>query len=409
VGRAGGISVRRIRLWALLLLVVLPISGCWSRIELNDLGVVLALGLDVGEEEAVRLTVLIPAPSAPGQSGGGGGAGGGGSGAASPVWVAVREAPSVSDAMQMLQQAAPRRLVRHHMRVVLISEEYARTHGVGDILDALANDLQARMTVRPFIVEGRAEDLLENQPPLRPYQPMHLTGILQAAGGVEWRLKDILVGRVSETHSTWMHAVKLVTRPAGAPGGFLLGSVISGAALMRGDSLVRILHPPESQVFEWFFGIPKEMIMSAPCPKGEAGTFSGHVLQAKMVTQPLVEGGQVKFRVTVTVHMNMSRSECNVEVRRRSDRTRLEEAMAAELRGQFEKVIAAMQEAGVDPVGFGKRLQLAYPAYFRGIRDRWSEVWPTAPVEVETKVTIRQAGLMKAPAIRTDRELQEWR
>lgn len=389
------------KLCILLLVALVALSGCWSRTELNDLGIVLGMAVDAGEEEPVRMTFYIPRPQFGGQ-------GGGGAGKPAAVWAVTREAPSISEALQEMRMASSRRIVLDHLRVLLIGEEYARTRGVGELLDALAMNAELRLTLRPFVVEGRAADVFQAVPQLRLFQPMNLVGMMQAKGGVDWRLKNVLVARSSETHSSWMYALKVMEREALTPVGPEEAAVLSGAALFIGDELVMILHPPDSQFLLWFLGSSKGTILSVPCPKPEEGTFSGHVLSGRASVHPHMEGDQVSFLVRVKASVNLSRVQCKLRMNHPEDRRLLEEHMAAYVRRNVADLVERLQKGGVDPAGFGKHLQLAYPRYYKTIGERWKEVWPNAKVTVEARVNIPRSGLLTSPGSKTDEELMNW-
>lgn len=382
-----------------LLMLLVTLSGCWSRVELNDLGVVLGMAVDVGEKEAVRLTLFVPRPLPPQ---------GGGGGPHQAGWVVAREAETISDALALIRLTSARRLVFYHLRVMLVGEEYARTVGVGDLLDSLATNVEIRQTVRPFVVEGRAQTVFETLPQLRTMQPNNLVGILQAFGGVEWRLKNILVARASPTQTIWMHALNVRPGLAGIPGAPETGVNLSGAALFRRDFLVRMIYPWENQVIAWFLGDPKGAVITAPCPDPKRGSISVQVLRGKARIRPGWQGQNPSFRVEATARVNLVRSECRVgTIKEEENRRELEQVLEEDLRLRIEAFIATLQETGTDPVGFGKRMQLAYPAYFRTLGDNWIEDWQQASVQVTARVNLAGAGLMTSPATRTEREKRE--
>ena len=393
------------RLLALSVLLALGsalLSGCWSRVELNDIGLVLGLAVDVGEEEPVRVTLYVPRPLSPEQGGGIGGD-------QEPIWVVAREADNFSDALALIRLASARRLVFHHLRVVLIGEEYARKHGIGDVLDVLATNHEIRLTVRPFLVEGRAQEVLETLPQLRALQPFNLTGILQTKGGLEWRLKDVLVARASDTHSVWMPTIQVVPRPAITANSPPTAVTLSGVALFRRDYLQRILEPAAYQVIAWFLGNPSGFTITAPCPTGGKGSVSAQVVSGRTRVRPRWQDGGIAFKVEITSNVNITRSECEMaEVKHAEVREHLEQVLASDLRERIAQFIRITQEAVTDPVGFGKHAQLAFPRFYKTMEDKWGEnFWPNTPVEVAVKMTVDQAGLVTGPVHPTERELRE--
>ena len=82
--------------------------------------------------------------------------------------------------------------------------------------------------------------------------------------------------------------------------------------------------------------------------------------------------------------------------------------MAAHLRENMVRLVETLQEHGVDPVGFGKHLQLGYPSYYKTIGEGWKDVWPHAEVNVEALVTIVRSGLLTSPGSKTEEELRSW-
>lgn len=386
------------RVLALLLLLGM-LSGCWSRLELNDLGLILGIALDKGEKEGtVRLAIFMPRPVSPQQRREAGASGG------SPALVMSKDADNISDALALMRTVTARQLGLDHMRVVLVGEEYARSEGMADLLNVLATNPEVRMTTYVFVVQGTAWEVFATLPELRTLQPMNLMDIIQAKGAANWRLKNMLVARTSGTHSMWTHAIKVVGVSIQEPGSPPTAVVLSGAALFEKDRLVRFLNENEAQLITWFLGNPRDSIITSNCANGKPGTVSAQVERATVKIDPRLNGDDVSFHVRVNAELDLRRSECTADWVSRAGRRQMEERMEEDLRTRFEEFIAILQESGVDPVGFGHRLRLAYPAYFRELGQRWLEVWPTASVSVTARVKIVRSGLTDGPANRSEHQ-----
>lgn len=387
------------RRWLLLPLILILLSGCWSRVEINDLGLVLGMAIDVGEEHRGRLTLYLVR------------AGAGGSGAEAtadgvpPIWVVAREADSLADALREISLASPRRISLQHLRVVLIGEEFARTD-IRGVLDFLARHPQIRLSVRPMMVRGRAQTVLETLPLMRTNQPENLTSILQAKGGVDWRLLDFLVARASATHSAWMYAVGVIDRPAALPGSPTTAVVLQGAALFKGDHLQTLLDSRETQVLNWLLGNPRESVVTANCPH-ETETFSVRVERGRAYIEPQLGPRGLHLQVRATGKVGVVRLGCVTPLTDRERLTELEQALEKDLEERLRSAIDHFQESGVDPVGFGKRVQLKYPGYWRQVEQRFPEIWPTLSYSVEADLTITESGLLISPATETEEQLEE--
>lgn len=379
-----------------LLLTALLLTGCWSRLEINDLGLVLGMGVDVGEQEAVRLTLFF---ARSGQGGGGDGKGGSPS-----VWVVAREASNLSNALRAISLAAARRPTLNHLRVVLIGEEKARSD-IRDVTDFLARHPQIRLSVNPLVVKGRAQTVLETPAQLRALQTDNISGTLEAKASVDWRLKDYLVARASDTHSGFMYMFEVVERPAGIPGSPTTAVAIWGAGLFRMDRMVATLDTWESQYFAWLLVRPKNPHISVTCPGEETGTLTAQVISGKSRIDPKLVGGKPSIQIGVEGRLNITRMNCRRSVIDPAGRKVLEEALNRAVHGYMTRLVNTFQETGTDPVGFGKRVQLRYRDYWRANGVRWIEIWPTVPVSVSVNLSIQESGLLIKPANLTEQEM----
>lgn len=109
--------------FAVLLVFITMLTGCWDRRELEERTSVLAVAVDIveGREDLYKMTVQIPIPiKIAGSSGQGGG---GNSDAVKIMSVTGR---TVTDAANNLQLRLNQKLFLGHTRVLAISEEVAK-------------------------------------------------------------------------------------------------------------------------------------------------------------------------------------------------------------------------------------------------------------------------------------------
>ena len=144
----------------LLLMVTSLLTGCWDRRELEERTSVLAIALDLIEEngeERYKMTVQIPIPI---KIAGSSGQGGGGNDHAVKVMSATGK--TVMDATKNLQLRLNQQIFVGHTRVLAVSEKLAR-RGLEDIMDVFRRDPLIRRLMWPIVVKGKAASLLEIQ------------------------------------------------------------------------------------------------------------------------------------------------------------------------------------------------------------------------------------------------------
>ncbi|WP_253806165.1 Ger(x)C family spore germination protein [Paenibacillus sp. Cedars] len=183
----------------LLVLLVLSLTGCWDRIEIEDRALILGIGIDEAEEGAsstedltthsreeaapldnrmIRLTAQIAVPGLIPL--GPGGNGGSAEGKEEPVWVVSVVGHTINDAMNNLQQeiADPRSLI--HLRVIVVNENVAR-RGMDDLNDYLRRNQEVRRSTWLLITDNKAADLMGVAPPLERVPTLYLLAMLEKA------------------------------------------------------------------------------------------------------------------------------------------------------------------------------------------------------------------------------------
>lgn len=385
------------RAFALSLLLLLLLTGCWNRVEVNDLGVVTAMAIDVGEQKPVRLSLYMARATggvSRQQAGG------------NPIWLAAREASNLSEAVEMLSMASPRRISLHHVRIVVIGEEFAR-RDISDVVDFMLRNPQIRLNARPMVARGRAYELFEVEPSLETLQSEVISEVIHAMGLQDNRIKEFVVARLSLTHSGWMYAVRLRDRPAQQPHSPSLVVEQHGAGLFLQDRMVAWATPGETRLLLWLLGNGEGSVISMTCPGSKERSLSGIFHRPSARITPVIKGNTLSFVVTVKANINLIRSQCDLTLVEREPRAKVEQQMEQDVRSNMSAFISRLQSFGVDPAGFGKRVQLSAPSYWRSISGNWISAWQKAAVNVEVDLTIGNTGLLVRPGNKTEVELQK--
>ncbi|NGY87944.1 hypothetical protein F6Y05_33345 [Bacillus megaterium] len=145
----------------LLLLCVLLVflSGCWDREELQQLSIVSGMAIDKGSNKVknrYRVTVQIINPSqvAGGQQGG--------KVQASPVTTFTETGSTLAETLRKISTKSPGELFFPHLQILVISEKVAN-QGIEDLFDMIERDSQFRVLFPVLIARGHitAKETLE--------------------------------------------------------------------------------------------------------------------------------------------------------------------------------------------------------------------------------------------------------
>ncbi|MGZ6507300.1 MAG: Ger(x)C family spore germination protein, partial [Tumebacillaceae bacterium] len=148
---------RKATLLLILLMMVLLLSGCWNRRELNDLGIVVGLGIDKQGDRYLLTAQLVNPTEIVSTKGGGSNL---------PVTTFQTTGRSVFEAVRRMTTISPRKLWGSHLRVCVLGEDFAR-EGVSKALDLLSREHELRSDFYLIVAKGtRAENVLKVLTPL---------------------------------------------------------------------------------------------------------------------------------------------------------------------------------------------------------------------------------------------------
>lgn len=137
------------------------LSGCYDRREVDELGYVMAIGLEKGTTNTLRMTLQLAVPKAISGSGESGGEGGGGK----PSLVTTLEAPGIYSGLNMANVYIGREINVSHAKVVAFSEELAK-EGILSYIHALVRGRDFRGNMNIAVVKGSVEDFLKSIQPV---------------------------------------------------------------------------------------------------------------------------------------------------------------------------------------------------------------------------------------------------
>lgn len=116
----------------LLLLVVL--TGCWNRRELNELAIAVAMGVDKKDNDyLVSIQIVNPGAVAAQRAGTD----------TAPVITYSTQGTSIFEALRRTTTKSPRKIYLSHMQVIVLGKEVAE-EGIAKVLDFLSRDHEFR-------------------------------------------------------------------------------------------------------------------------------------------------------------------------------------------------------------------------------------------------------------------------
>jgi len=422
---------RKIALFFLPLLFCLFLTGCWGKRETDETAYVLALALDKGEKDKIRISLQVANP----QAAAGGGAGGtpsGGSGT-KPFIVVSIEAPSVIGGLNLLNSTASRELSLMHNKVIIYSSELAR-EGIEEYLAPLVRFREMRRTNFMFVSRGEAGEFLqENMPSLESIPSKYFEQMYRSVGftGFIPRVQlhhfyESVKGKAVQPIATLVDINRAVMQEneekgegeggsaavSGRPhegrpheGHYLAGEIprtgvnpaeLMGTAVFRGDRMVGEIDGEETRLMLMLRGEFRRGFLTIPDPAGEDRII---VLDLRQPVSPQVKVEMIDGLPRITVLVSLEAEFLSIQSGINYESPELKQEIENEINkyvGEHagELIEKSQREFRSDIFGFGQFARHLVSTWAEWEDLDWPELYPEAEVNLQVHTRIRRTGLL---------------
>jgi spore germination protein KC len=390
--------MRRTGMSLIVVLLSIAMAGCWSRHELNDLAITLAVGLDkAGNQYRVSAQIVNPGEVAAKKGSGGKGA---------PVVTYFATGETVFEAIRKLTTKSPRKLYFSHMRMLIISEQLAK-EGIGRTLDSLSRDHEFRTDFFIAVAKGStAEKVLEIYtvpqeiiPANKMFKSIQNSSRYWAVSG-KITIDDLISDLVSKGKEAVVTGVDLTGDITDERTGTVenvnsikpISSIhISGLAVFRKDKLVGWLNEEESKAYNYMQDEVKSTVGYVSCPRG--GKLALEVIRTKAKMKGKFIDGKPEVNVNLQLENNVADVECDIDLTSTETISKLEKIAEKKVKDGLVKTITkAQKKLKSDLFGFGEALHRSDPKEWKKIESNWEREFADLPVNVTVDVKIRRLG-----------------
>lgn len=382
------------------LLALLLLSGCWSYREINELALVMAVGVDLTEDDRIRVTVQIARPGASGA------AHGGTESTGPPVYIAFAEGRSVFEAIRNLALFSSRRIMWAHNKVIVIGGDMAR-RGIDELVDFFTRNPELRYRTLVAFTPGEAREILslstgmETQPSDsidKAFRYAEIIGEARKVDVKEWAaayMDPALTGvlpilRARERAIAGTAAKEADPREI----------VIQGLALLHEGKLAGLLDQRESRGVALTRARPGRIIITMPCSEEAGGQITLELVGSRSSIRPsLSQAGTPSFEIQLQVASAITSITCDVDYRQPKVRQQIERDLAQTLTEDITAVIRRARETRTDPMGLGQHLRARLPSHWPDLRNLWPEGIGEADIRVTVRAQVKGSELALRPGI----------
>ena len=379
---------------------LLFLSGCWDRVEINDLAIVTGAAIDQKENDQIELTIQVFVPKAL-SSGGGQGGGGGGS---KITYTASQTGKNIADALSKIQGKLPRKIFWGQCKVFIFGEELAEK-GIQKQMDFLLRHPEPRGRAYVFISEGKAKSILELEPNIERYSAEVLRGILNYRIGLQITIQDIDEMLTGIAQAASIPYVKIKTQQT-SEGKSVKYADIDGTAILKKGKMIGTVSEAETRGVLWLRDEIKGYTVSVEIEDKEE-LVSLNPVSARVDLVPQIKDDKWKMDVDVATEGAIVQNETNIAFVDQKLLEEVEEAYQKSIETRIQDVLQVMQQKlNADLADFSKEFYWKYPKQKKTIEDHWDEIFPEVEVNINIDAYIRREGYINEPGAMPNNQIK---
>jgi spore germination protein KC len=389
--------MKYIKLTAIIVLSVM-FTGCWDYRELNDMAIVIMIGVDKEDDNFIVTTQIINANK--------GGSSSGSSSAISevPVVVYSAEGKTVHEALKNALVTLPKEEYLGHLAVLVFGEKLVMNNDVTDYIDFFDRFSESRKAYKLLVVkDGKASDFLKILTPLIEIPGVYVHDLIETNNTVQGTLgfttlEDFNINLYLTGNEPTITALKIVGDPEDGSSKDSIESLtpktrieIAGITVFKNKKAVGYLNLDESIGYSFLKNNFKAGSIAFPCDEKNYGTIT--ITSSKTGSKITIEDNQPYVSINVNVKSYLSELHCKLDVRKTKDLEKIEKSTEEVIKKYMTDTLnSVLKKYNSDILGFGLNLYRNNYAYWQKNKDNWDSIFEKIKYDIKVKVLVDQTG-----------------
>jgi spore germination protein KC len=372
-------------------LIILLLTGCWDRMEINDLAFVMGAAIDQKSEGLIELSVQVFIPKS------GGGAQSTSSTSSSKAstqeqtMVRSAEGVSVADAISHLQERLPRELFWGHNEIYIFGHTRAE-QGIREDIDFMLRSSQPRERANVFVSKGKAKDTLKLMPPLERNSSEVLRELSKFHIGMDVTLLELSEMLTGDTNTAVLPLIVTLPSESGKPPTQTI-SYIHGSAILKNAKMIGEIDIQATRGILWLRDEIKSSIFTV-APEQSKGYISLRMIRSSTQLIPQIMDGIWSMRVQIEADNDVQQNTTGKSLMDPDWLHTVEDSVDKAIQERLQIALKpAQKKLHADIFRFADAFHRKYPKEWSQAKDHWSEVFSSMKVEVISHSRIRRPGV----------------
>ncbi len=378
--------------------LLLPLlTGCWDRQELNELGIMLGLGVDK-DGDMIKVSAQVVVPNEVSSKAGGG--------KGTPVTQYEASAYTLFEAIQKLTETSPRRIFLAHIRVLVFGEEYARKDGIYDVIEALMREPTARPDYYVMVAKNTtASNVLDVLTPLDNIPAEKLFNSLDVSSKT-WSPTTTVTGdelmefMLSPGIQPVITGIEIIGNKEQSGRKENIATIRSparlnttGLSVFHKDKLIGWLTEDESKGYNYIRDNVQSTVNHMPCRNKGNVTFKA--LRTTTKRKAKLVNGKPVIHIDLKNVSSIGAVECGIKIGSMKVLKELETDSEERLVELMQKSVNSVRRKfHVDIFGFGQEVYHADPKFFKTVENDWDKYFEELDIKYTANVQIKRVGTL---------------
>ncbi|QHT59531.1 Ger(x)C family spore germination protein [Paenibacillus lycopersici] len=380
--------------------LLLALTGCWDRVEIDKRGFVVGVALDTAEQTGssekedvpgtkIRGTFQFIVPS--GLKSSSGSAGSGSAGARRSYFNLAVEESNMAALTAMLSSRTSRSPYYEHLKLIIISKAIASNDSMfSDVLDFFLRGKEMRRDMHVLVTDGKASDLMRVTSLNENYPVSYIESTISNTDETSYILPS---SRLGDVHEHLLKPESFTIQRVRLSGGSI---TLTGAALFDGSEhkMIGTLNGENTQGLNFLMGQVKGGILETAFKNTSIAIAVEDA--SRKIKLAGDDGERLKFTVKISCDGTLIKSTLNTDLLDKAQTGTLEKLFESEIEKIAQKTIRTLQQKyKKDAMGLGSFM---YQNHYRKWK-RFSAEWETgrslfakADIEVKANVKLRRIG-----------------
>lgn len=377
----------------LIIILCLPLllSGCYGKVELDDLAYAIAIGADVsksGDEGDVDITyqVAIPVKIAGTENSTG----------KQTFTTYTVTAPSLAKANSILNTITSKQIDLSHVELILYSEELAKKGLTGHVNSLISNvDIRPRSTVS--VCKGTAKDFLEKVSPVLETSPArYYELILSSYNYTSQSLGTEILNFYTATQSPYDCPLAIISKLKEEDSSGEVEATFAGLAVFKGTKMVGELKEDLALAHLILSNNLNEAVLVINDSEDPKEVVT---LIAKQSNAPKIK---VTFKnniphidITAYIEARLESDAANTDYLKQENKNRLHEKVTAHLKEVIENYLEeTTKNIKADAAGFGRYAKANFLTWPEFKKINWHDIYEKSTYKVNVNVNLNVSQIV---------------